>query len=88
MNADCISAATSGHGISDTVLTRTAAQIVHRTVQENKKMRNWPPTPQEIIENKDPSTYSHIAWMMNPNASLGAEGLVKGQKVKKLKCYK
>ena len=88
LTTDCISAATSGHAILDTVLTRTAAQIVHRTVQENKKIRNWPPTPQEIIENKDtcnPTTYNHIAWMVNPNTSLGAEGLAKLPKSKETK---
>ena len=36
--------------------------------------------PQEIIENQgpcNPTTHNHIALLVNPNASLGPEGLVK-----------
>ena len=86
LTADCISGATSCHGISDTL--RNSARKLHETVTKSKKKIDWPPTPQEIIENKDPchpNTYNHIAWMVNPNASMGTQGLVKLSKSKELK---
>ena len=88
MTADCISGATSGHVISDTVLLRNSARKLHETVTKSKKKIDLPPTPQEIIENKDPchpNTYNHIAWMVNPNASMGTQCLVKLSKSKALK---
>ena len=88
LTADCISGATSCHGISDTVLLRNSARKLHETVTKSKKKIDWPPTPQEIIENKDPchpNTYNHIAWMVNSNASMRTQGLVKLLKSKELK---
>ena len=69
----------------------TSSRMVHQNIKENAKSTNWPPTPQEIIENTDhcnSATFNSIAWIINPDANLGDNGLVKVSKNKEFKISK
>ena len=88
VTADCINSINTEGSIGDNVLMRNAAKMIHRKLREKKVKRNWPPTPQDLMQNEmfcNSDLYNLIAWIVDPNAPLGKEGLVKLSKNKELK---
>ena len=91
LSADFINSALNGHGISHITLMRNSSRTVHQNIKENMEEGNWPATPQEIIESTslhNPATFNSVAWMINPDASIGENGLVKVAKNKETKISK
>ena len=62
--------------------------MIHRKLDMSKFKRDWPPTPQDLMQNDmlyNCDLFNFIAWIVDPNAPLGNEGLVKLSKTKELK---
>ena len=91
MTSELISAAYHGGGISNTALLRASATRLHHEIRETRFRRPWPPTPQDILQDSNPfhaTTFNLIAWIIEPRAFVGDDGLVKltsERKKKKIK---
>ena len=75
-----ISVAYHGGGISQTALLRATATRLHHEMRQTLSHRPWPPTPQDILQDLDPfhnDTFNLLAWIIDPLASIGDDGLVK-----------
>ena len=80
LTSELISAAYHGGGISNTALLRASATRLHREIRETRFRRPWPPTPQDILQDSNPfhaTTFNLIAWIIEPRASVGDDGLIK-----------
>ena len=81
LTADCIASMKSGEGITESVLVRNTARTIHRKIRETSKKRKWPPTPKDLMQNDETlfnsDLYNLLAWIVDPRAPLGEEGLVK-----------
>ena len=81
LTSDVLEAAAKGYGISTTASIRSTANRLHYSLISSQKNRPWPPTPQDIIKDKDPyqiDLFNFIAWLVDPSAPVGKkDGIVK-----------
>ena len=69
LTSDVLEAAAKGYGISKTASIRSTANRLHYSLISSQKNRPWPPTPQDIIKDKDPyqiDLFNFIAWLVDP----------------------
>ena len=88
LTPDFLEAAADGFGLSKTAVFRSAARRLHHALSKKQVKRKWPPTPQDILEDKDPfdaDTYNFLAWIVDPHAPIGENGLAKLQSMRKAK---
>ncbi len=76
--ASCISASLEGGGIPTSVAVKNVANAIHESVKLRDSLP-WPATPQDILESNrvvDTNLHNLLAWIVQPNATLNAKGLV------------
>ena len=79
LTKDILDSASNGFGLSKSVVLHSAAHRLHQELKSRQKKRNWPPTPQDILEDNDSfdmDTFNLIAWIVNPKAQIGDNGFV------------
>ena len=59
LTAEIITASYHGGGISKSALLRASATRLHYLLLSSQYKRNWPPTPQDIIEDENPVNPGH-----------------------------
>ena len=84
-----------GGGIQKSLLVKNYGKVVSAEIQDipSKEKRQWPPTPQDILEEKNINTSNNtllnlIASIVSPNSTLDENGTVKLSKVKATKVSK
>ena len=78
--SEVITAAYHGGGIPNTAMLRATATRLHHQIVDTRSQRKWPPTPQDILQDANPfnvNTFNFLAWLIDPGASLGDNGMVK-----------
>ena len=86
LSYDVIKAYASGNGIPKYVTIKTTAQLLSNSIRDNLQTTfNWPPTPQDIIEESsdvDIDLYNLLAWIIFPRGQIGKNGRVELPKTK------
>ena len=77
------------------MLLKNCGKVVSAEIQDRlpKEKRQWPPTPQDILEEKNINTsnntlFSLIASVVSPDSTLDENGTLKLSKVKATKVSK
>ena len=81
-----------GGGIQKSLILKNCGKVVSTEIQDtlSKEKLQWPPTPQDILEEKNVNTSSNtlfnlIASIVSPNSTLDENGTVKLSEVKATK---
>ena len=92
---NCLSTVLLGGGMQRSLLAKNCGKVVSPEIQDrlSKEKRQWPPTPQDILEEKNINTsnntlFNVIASVVSPNSTLDKNGTVKLSKVKDTKVSK
>ena len=79
LTPDVMEAAASGFGLSKTAVFRSAEHRLHHELLKRQVKKKWPPTPQDILADKDPfsvDTFNSLAWIVDPHAPVDENGMV------------
>ena len=72
-------AAASGFGLSKSAVFHSAANRLHHELRKRQVKKKWPPTPQDILADKDPfsvDTFNFLAWIVDSHAPVDEHGMV------------
>ena len=91
----CLSTVLLGGGIQTSLLVKNCGKVVSVEIQDRlpKEKRQWLPTPQNILEEKNLNTsnntfFNLIVSIVSPNSTLDKNGTVKLSQVKATKVSK
>ena len=92
---NCLSTVLPGGGIQKSLLVKNYGKVVSAEIQDrlSKEKRQWSPTPQDILEEKNINTsnntlFNLTASIFSPNSTLDENGTVKLSKFKATKVSK